>query len=486
MRAISVRHVLPLALMISACLSAYAQTTDYVTASFGSFYGLSSNGYPSVNVNVPTQGMFSNPVLGSNCMTSEGTVAPPSSWSNTLGRGATMIPIKFQPSGLDGSFSGTCTATYSNTYNNPSTSLTLTISFSGTNMVPIATAGLKYKVLSIVYSPPGNASTNGFTNSASAGTTDSSTQNFSNTDSITFSQGFLGVTNSVTFSTSQAAGLGSSETTTYQASSSSQLGSVAQAIDHSQDQVYLLVDPSVTLTQTGSTTGFYSFGGSLDATGFQPGTTVPPDILNVNISGLQNPSLIPLALLEPQVPQPGVTLPGLSYICANPLPPAQCTQQNACGCTAADFAPIVAQDELASVTNQATAPNSIDATRFIYINNVMLQGPQQAGVGAVKTTYALSDSNVSSQTTSSGSTYAVGYTHSFTTPSDLTLGVSTANTFSFMQQQTVGTTNGTAHVGTATLGTSDVQCSEYVDVYEDTIYHTFAFALSQAAPPTCQ
>jgi hypothetical protein len=209
--------------------------------------------------------------------------------------------------------------------------LTLNISFSGTNKVPIATAGLKYKVLSILYDPPGNASTNGFTNSVSAGTTDSSTQNFSNTDSITFSQGFLGVSNSITFSTQQTVGSGSSETTTYQASSSSQLGSVVQAVNHSQDQVYLLVDPSVSLTQTGSLTGFYSFGGSIDATGFQPGTTIPPDILNVNIAALQNPSLIPLSILEPQVPQPGVTLPGLSFICArHVMYPTKCVRLYGC------------------------------------------------------------------------------------------------------------------------------------------------------------
>ena len=92
-----------------------------------------------------------------------------------------------------------------------------------------------------------------------------------------------------------------------------------------------------------------------------------------------------MEILEPQVPSPGVTLPGLSFICANPLPPSECTQENACGCTPADFAPIVAQDELASVTDQATALNSVDPNRFVYINSISLQGPDQQGAGPVKT-----------------------------------------------------------------------------------------------------
>jgi hypothetical protein len=141
---------------------------------------------------------------------------------------------------------------------------------------------------------------------------------------------------------------------------------------------------------------------------------------------------------------------------------------------------------LANVTNQATAPSSIDSARFVYIDNVAMQGPQQQGAGPVKTTYALSDSTVSSETTSNGSGYSVGYTHAFLIPSDMTLGISATNVFGFTQQQTAGTTNGSAHVGTATFGTSDVGCFEYVDVYEDTTYHTFAFALPQAAPASCQ
>ena len=369
-----------------------------------------------------------------------------------------MVPISFNSNLVNGSFSGTCSATYRNSSDNGPSTLTLTVSYTGNNMVPTATAGLKYEILSILYDPPGNSSSNGFTNSISAGASTSVSQNFTNSDSLTFSGGVPGATNSVTFSTSQSVGNGSSYTTNYQASDGSQLGSTVQAIDHSQDQVYLLIDPSITVTQTGEASGYYTFGGSLDATGFGVGG-VPPDVLNINIEGLQNPSTIPLDILEPQVPTPGVTLPGLSFICANPLPPAQCTQQNACGCTAADFAPIVAQDELAGDTNQATALSSIDPARFTLINSISLQGPDEQGAGPVKNTYALTDSNVSSTTTSNGSSYGVSYSHGFGTVGPFSLGITATTGFTYALTQTAGESNGTAHTGTATLGSSDIGCS---------------------------
>ena len=474
-----IRFALALALPVTTCAGAFA---DSGTVNFGSFYGAA--GGRTVSILEGTAGVYTK-TSGGFCNTPVGMVQLPVGWNNLTGHATNMINISFSPNLVDGSFSGSCTATYSNSSSNGPTSLTLTVTYSGDSMVPKATAGLKYEILSILYSPPGNASNNGFTNTQSAGSTTSVSQNFTSSDSITFSAGAPGVSSSVTFSTSQSAGNRSSFTTNYQASSSSQLTSVTQAINHNEDQVFILIDPSITITQTGTSTGFYSFGGSLHATGFGTGGP-PPDIINVNIAGLKNPSSIPLEILEPQVPQPGVTLPGLSFICAKPLPPSQCTQQNACGCTPADFAPIVAQDSLANVTDQATAPSTVASTRFLFINSISLQGPQQQGAGPVRNTYSLSDSAVSSTETSSGSSYGVSYSQGFGQIGLFSLGITATTGFTYAQTQTAGTTNGTAHVGTVTLGTSDVGCSEFVDVYEDTIYHTFAFSLPQEAPANCQ
>jgi hypothetical protein len=364
--------------------------------------------------------------------------------------------------------------------------LPITIYLSGNSIVASATAGVKYQTLSILYDPPGNASSSGFSNSVSQGATTSISNNFSNTDSLSFGGGFLGASNSVTFSTGMSSGNSSSFTTSYQASSGAQLKSPAQAINHTQDAVFLLVDPSITVRQTGDSSGSYLVGPSLDATGNFGSGGVPADVIPSNIAGFENPSSIPLQYLEPQVVKAGTTLPGLSFICANPLPPSQCTQQNACGCTSADFAPIVAQDELANETNQSTQPSSIDSARFVYIGYEPLQGPEESGSGPLSYTYSVSDGTMSSETTSNGTSYSVGFSHGFNLSGPFSLHITATNAFAYSQTQTAGTSNGQAHTATVTLGTSDVGCSEYVDIYEDTTYHTFAYALSQPPPANCQ
>jgi hypothetical protein len=95
---------------------------------------------------------------------------------------------------------------------------------------------------------------------------------------------------------------------------------------------------------------------------------------------------------------------------------------------------------------------------------------------------------MSSETLSNGTSYSVGYSHTFGTGGSGTfnLGVKFGDTFTYSQTQTAGISNGTAHTAAVTLGTSDVGCQEYVDIYEDTTYHTFAYALSQPAPANCQ
>jgi len=260
---------------------------------------------------------------------------------------------------------------------------------------------------------------------------------------------------------------------------------VSQAINHHNDQVFLLIDPTITVTETGSTTGYFNFGGTYDATG--KWTQMPVDILNVNIAGLLNPSLIPVEILKTQQVTPTQTLPGLKFICAKPLPDSQCTQQNACGCTANDFAAIVTQDELTGVTNQSVALSTIDPARYQYITFKLLQGPQQPGTGPVSTAYSVSDGTINGMSTSNGTSYSVSYAHGFSLAGlGGNLNITATNTFEYGQTQTVGTANGKSHSADVTLGTSDVGCSEYVDVYEDTTYHTFAYTLSQAPPSNCQ
>lgn len=463
--------------LLALCAVSLAQSAD---ASFGTVYG-SATAYACFS---GVNSGYYYPANGSpGISTNAGWVAI---GSNQIQPGTNCIPATLYPNSTGGSITGSTTVDYVSEDGQPDIYVTYTSD--GTDVVASAVAGLKYQVLSVLYIAPGNASSSGFGTTVSAGATTSVSQNFSNTDSLSFGAALFGGTNSVTFSSGQSSGDTSAFTTSYQATSSSQLNSVTQAMDHTQDQVYLLVDPSFTVTQTGSASGSYAIGASLDATGSFGSSGTPGDVINMNIAGFKNPVTAPMPLeyLEPQVPQPGTTLPGLSIICANPLPPSQCTTQNACGCTSTDFAPIVVQDELTNDTVDSTPPSSIDSSRYVYVGYELLEGPPQSGGAPVKFTYSVSDGYMSSETLSNGTSYSVGYSHGFNVNGPFSLQITATNAFTYTQTQTVGTTNGTAHTSTVTLGSSDVGCQEYVDIYEDTTYHTFAYALSQPAPSNCQ
>lgn len=460
----------------------YAQTAY---ASFGTLYGASTSStvYVQVQGTEAIRGQFNG---GGSTQLPVGTVNVPSSFFLSGTGQVLSLPVTFTANGTSGSISGGFTASYTCSSDCTQSSLSISVSVTGNIIVATATAGLKYQVLSVLYTAPGNASSSGFSNSVSEGSTTSVSQNFSTTDSISFGGGIAGNISSVTFSTGQAYGNTSAFTTSYQATTGAQLSSVTQAMDHTQDQVFLSVDPSITVTQTGASSGSYVVGPSLDATGSFGSSGPPADILNSNIAGFKNPSLIPVSYLKPQVTQPGTTLPGLSYICANPLPANQCTQQNACGCAPADFAAIIPQDELANDTVDSTQPSTIDPARYVYVDYEPLEGPQQSGSGPVKFTYGITDGNMSSETLSNGTSYSVGYSHGFKLNGPFSLQITATNTFTYSQTETAGISHGTAHTATVTLGSSDVGCQEYVDIYEDTTYHTFAYALSQPAPANCQ
>lgn len=339
-----------------------------------------------------------------------------------------------------------------------------------------------YNILSVVYSPPGDHSSNGFANTTSTGTTNTVGANFTQGSSTTYSAGggLIGSGSlGVTFGVSATSGDSQSFSVTYQNGNGSQLLSVSQPIDHSQDQFFLWLNPQVSFsTGSTSTSATYSVG-TVDGQ--------PMDIVNVNAAGLQNPSLIPLSVLLPQTIQPGVTLPGLANVCANPLPPDQCTQANACGCVPSDFAPILAADPLIGVS-QLVAPSQIDASRFVFVNSQILEGPAQVGSGPVLNSFTESDSTLQSLTESESQANTTSYTSSsgFDIPFLFTLTITNTSSFTITTTESQGVQNGSAHQASVTLGSSKVGCFEHVDIYEDTAYHTFSFALPAAPPVECQ
>lgn len=338
-----------------------------------------------------------------------------------------------------------------------------------------------YEVLSIVYSPPGDHSSNGFADTNSTGTTNSVGSNFSQGNSITFKAGggLLGQSSAgVSFGISADTGSSQAYSVTYQSGNGSQLVSVSQPIDHSQDQFFLWLNPQMTFSSHPNIAPSYSVGTV---------NNYPMDIVNVNVAGLQDPTKIPVTILQPQTLEPGITGPGLASICANPLPPDQCTQANACGCVASDFAPILAQDPLIGVS-ELVAPSQIDSSRFVLVNTQVLEGPEQAGAGPVLNSFTETDSGVASQTNTESLETKTSYTteSGFNIPFLFTLSITDTSSFTITTTESQGVQNGSAHSASVTLGSDAVGCFEHVDIYEDTAYHTFSFALPTAAPSQCE
>ena len=343
----------------------------------------------------------------------------------------------------------------------------------------------QYYVLSVLYAPPGNSSSNGYTDTVSNGTSFTTSHNFSvdSNLSIVASGSIFGSGTSVgvSFGFGGATGNSQSYQETYQNGTGTQIQSVRNPVDHTQDQFYLWLNPLVTVSLVGnSTTATYTMG-------TQPGQ--PMDIVNINAADLLNPPQIPLAILLPQTPTPGVTLPGLANICAHPLPTAQCTQANACGCVASDFTTILGNDPLIG-TAQTTQPTQVDNTRYVYVNSALLEGPQCSGCDPVKNTIVANDSSLNSTAESSSSSYSVGYSVGGTIGISVfgtggKLQVTDTNKFTWTNSESYGSSNGTAHAATVVLGSSSVDCSEAIDVYEDTVYHTFAFAPTTTPLPAC-
>ncbi|HLJ87426.1 MAG TPA: hypothetical protein VKZ53_11425 [Candidatus Angelobacter sp.] len=342
----------------------------------------------------------------------------------------------------------------------------------------------QYYILSILYDPPGNQSNNGYTSSTSSAATTTISNTFASGTStnISASLPFGAVTGSVTFGTTKSSGTSTSFQVTTGSGNGAQLKSNRNPIDHTQDVVFLWLNPEIVITPTGPSSATYTIGTVTDSNGQQE----LPNIVNVSVAGLQNPSLIGVDTLGPQALTPTETLPGLASICAHPLPAAQCTQANACGCVPSDFATILQQDPLVG-SSQTTAPSQVDSNRYKFIGTQKLEGPPTPGAPSqTDFSFTETDSNTTTMTETSQNSYSVGY--SIGSGVDILgfgLKINNTNTFTWTNSLSIGNSSTNAHQASILLLTSDVGCVENIDIYEDTVYHTFALALPATPPSNC-
>ncbi len=342
----------------------------------------------------------------------------------------------------------------------------------------------KFYILSILYDAPGNQSSNSFGNKTSAAATTEISKTFQNAIATTATVSAPGGSSvGATWSVAKATGDSQSFTVSTSQGGGSSSTSVKNPVDHGQDEFFLLLNPMIIVTPTGSSAGTY-----IVTTPPRPnGQPEPMDIVRINVADLQNPSQIPIGTLGPQtrVDTSGVAvsgMPGLANICANLVP--ACTTAP-CGCVANDFATILKQDPLIN-SGQTTAPNQIDGERFVFVNSQTLQGPLCAGCNLNGNSFEENDDTISSTTQTTTRSYSVGYT----TSAGFTLfgagfQLQQSNSFTWTDSMSSGTSNGASHTAEVNLQTSSVGCDETVDVYEDTVYHTFAFSLPVTPPAAC-
>jgi hypothetical protein len=356
----------------------------------------------------------------------------------------------------------------------------------------------KFKVLSIVYASPGNESSDGYTDTLTDGTTTSVGSSFSVGDTITFSESFgflgLGSTMSWSFGTAVTTGSSTAVTDTFSeatgVSNDSNAGA-SNAINHGNDLFIIWLNPAVKLAQTGTTTAIYSEGTQLQTSGDpDPGQSEAVDSLEVyagvmkaNASGV---TTVPAAILNAQTVSVAgetgsQTLPGLGSICAShPYYPSSCTLANQCGCVPADFAGILATDPLLNFTNTESPLNantSSNPDRFVEITGAeLLSGPEEKGGNNPVNSFTESDSTQTAETWTYSLAYTAGYSWGV---SWVVLGtgpsLTSATQFTWTNTDSVGESNGSAHTEAVSLSSDTVGCYEDVSIFEDTVFHTFAF-----------
>ena len=308
-----------------------------------------------------------------------------------------------------------------------------------------------FYVASLLYAPPGTASSVGFSSTNNEGTTSTIASSFGNGLSAQAGAAYGFVTVTTSYGVTETSGSSTQFSVTSTSTTGAQLISSSDAIDHSQDRFFLWINPQVTITQTGPKTATYKI---------EPVTGQPMNVIDISLAEVRNPSTIPAAKLGPQTIH-GVTMPGLGVL------------------KASDFAAIAAMDQVTSLT---AAP--LDTKRYHYVETRSLEGPDSPGTDVVRNTAAISDGvAVTSSTTGSytqTASLSVSAKVQVTGAFSVTGGIT--DTMTWVNSTSNGTTAGNTYQASLTLGTSKFGCYENVDVYTDLLFHTMMYVTPL---PTC-
>jgi hypothetical protein len=388
--------------------------------------------------------------------------------------------------------------------------------------ITTATYDPLYKVISILYSPPGNDSYNGFTDTTSIATNTTVGSNFTASRSITFTEGFGNCTLecasvSESFGASQSSLSSSAFADTFGDATSltnSPLSTASNVINHSMDMIVTWLDPQVTVTGNGSTPQSYSVNVAPTANGATP----DPDIiwLTANVMEAQpgtvstaNPygqSAVPYFWLNQQQDRvTGQNVPGMAGICAN-LNVAEydnlsCTTADQCGCNPNDFAPLLAQDPLVNASGN-TSPLTVDTSqncgtlptpsgadcRFVPVPEQpgsttqeveTMSGPDSPGGNTGCSGFTQYENQSATQTLGSADAYSVGVS---VKAGSFGFSTTKSGQWQWSQSKSTGTTSGQGVSQGVKMCSYTVGCGAQIPIYEDTVYHTFAF---MGGSPSC-
>ncbi len=363
-----------------------------------------------------------------------------------------------------------------------------------------------YKVTSIVYDTPGNKGQSGFVNSTTDGSRTSIGSNFTSGSSITYQSGgnFLGLggTLNITFNDATTTGQSSAVTDTFSQGAGVANASQTNPINHGEDMFLVWLNPAVSLTPTGQGSVVYSMG-TQDGTNGQPEPVDQVIAYAQDMQGSNNvPNVLP-AELEPQYDSAtgNKDLPGLAAICAN-LNVAEyqsftCTQTDQCGCHSSDFAGIVAQDPLINYSQtesplnvdtsgsgtcgELPAPPSSASCRYLPVpaaqgsslqQTESLDGPTCPTCNYPINTGSLADQYMATQTYQESVQYGVNYSWKV----DYGIGsFANGNSWEWTNSESSGLINGYTNMMNYAIETTTLDCYETVNVFYDTVYHTFVF-----------
>jgi hypothetical protein len=99
--------------------------------------------------------------------------------------------------------------------------------------------------------------------------------------------------------------------------------------------------------------------------------------------------------------------------------------------------------------------------------------------GAQSETYQQSDSTTTSFTTTANQSYNIGLSY---TAGPLVASLKNQYTWTWADSQGIGTSTGGTNTMSVTLNTWNANCQEEVNLYEDTLYHTYVFQAPNSCP----